>query len=515
MPEVTLTIESTHLTVRRPVIQSVATDVMANFGLGTTFSLHYSGTDDPEDLTITDTNLRQGSGFFENTKIVLTSDVEYVENSRSATVHRLHENKPIFSDKELGVLIAPNYARVKCNLSFNIRCNDKNAALALKSRIRQLFQIDQRSIVHDVKYKYIVPAKVESLLTEIYTLRERVEPYGETQDEYYGKHFFDDVDIVTNLNGSGKALAVNEMQNRIIGDYDFEIAPDKPEVTDGKRYVLNFTYTFEYDEPLSLNVMYPLIVHNQLINNSFFDNTIPYEYAMIPSRASSTVSALDYYTSNNKLTEQFKGVPVPNITDWIPKHHQRDLFGIARLIIIVEKENPRNVINLLDMDDVELNKESIEFIKNNRSLATTYRRSPIYFSLYEGDTKVPDDALTIKEDLTIVTDFDMSLRKRYFLWIAVFEDLATMGSKDIEVLREYPTFTENVLLSLAPELSLPDTKTGKDNQLPSKRQDGILVKKELEEVLLKIHQKRVPRRLDLDYSRRNVGFYLIKAMRNE
>lgn len=512
MPAVLLTIKSTHKTVVRPVIQSVATDLMANFGLGTSFTLHYSGTDDPEDLVVTDSrNTRHGTGFFENTKVLLTSDIEYVENSRSATVHGLTENKPVFLDNDLGLLVSPNYARSKVILSFQIRCNDKTSAYALKSRIRQLFQIDHKCLYHDVKYMYLIPNILNDLLTEIHTLRETQGAYGEDLGKYYKDHFISDVGSVSNKTGSFTQLSVREHQNRILGNYDFIIAPEKPEVTDSKRYVLNFNYEFEFDEPISFNVKYPLIVHNQLISSKYFDNTIPYELAMIDSKPSQTLNALDFYTRNNELTQPHKGLPIPTINDWAPVGHQGSLIGIARLIVICDEDKPYETINLLDLGDVELNTPTIDFIKDNKERVLSYRRAPIYISLYEDGIRIPDSDIYMTDDLTIMTKFRMSVRSRYNMWISAYEDLFIMNPSDIDRLRYHVEFTENILLAQAPELARANSKY----KLPGVRADGVMLKDELLKVLEMLYSKKIPHRSDVDFSRRNLGFYLITAKGNK
>ena len=46
------------------------------------------------------------------------------------------------------------------------------------------------------------------------------------------------------------------------------------------------------------------------------------------------------------------------------------------------------------------------------------------------------------DDLTIMTKFRMSVRSRYNMWIAAYEDLFTMHPSDIDRLRYHVEFTE-------------------------------------------------------------------------
>ena len=130
------------------------------------------------------------------------------------------------------------------------------------------------------------------LLEDIYELREAQEGYDQTKSKYFAitSHR---VHTISNRSGD---VFVTELQNRVLGHYDFDLVPDIPmPESEATKHVLEFRYIVEYDEPLSIFFNYPLLIHNQLLPAHHYDMTRPYELGLRPSDPGFTVAAMDFF----------------------------------------------------------------------------------------------------------------------------------------------------------------------------------------------------------------------------
>lgn len=500
-------IEATDITtsVRKPVIKSLVEDLAAVMGIEQELVIRYSGTDRMDDMQV-----RRGDGLLgrnhDAVAVNVDASVEYTDNTMSQTSNRPMENTHIFHDPQLGVGFAPTYARSLIRFQLGFEFPSKNAAEMQMSRFRQLASQQNRGMIHELKYDYIIPEFCIGLLHEVWTKREAVAGYGDTFKEYLDKHFRKTVGTKSNQAGTHVTFTVNEQQQRVLGFYEFEIAPEKPEAgEDRTKYILKLNYRVEYDEILSFHMAYPLVIHNQPINPLFYETAMPYTLAQRPSDPGFTVAALDFYTKNNDMLQYHKGIPVPLFDQWMPLFRPDHHRGILKILHIFDEENRVDLMDVADIDThVALTDSFVNYMIAEREHVVHQGGAAVFLALYRHNELVKGDRYRLDCDGHLRLNEHADLRTTYRTWVALHTDPLSLGRAAIERMAKHGDFCIDYLLWFNPAISTvkpapgaitPNTTrdTGyRVTALPQIKEDGSVDVNELTEALHLVTRQRLP-----------------------
>ena len=451
-----LPVKDVYRSVRRAVVRNAVIDLAAHMGVKSTINIRYPEGDDREDISMSMFNEQEVDSFGHTMDVLISSSIRTVDHTFATTPMRMTENPPVFRDDDLFVYVSPAYNRVEVELNVEFVFQDKNEALTQMTRVRHMMYRDNRALMHELKYHYLLPEEVSLLLKEIYTLREAQAGYGESIDTYYDNKFDARVFQAASPDGVNVNLAVSELQNRVFGSFDFTLEPDEPEKKDNNvQNSIRFTYRFNYDEVQSMYLQYPILIHNQLLNPTFYNAINPYNLATRPSEPGFTNEVMDSFVNNPKLSENFKGIGVPMVDTWTPLVNPKKAVGLARVLAPVDPDALTYVLNLEDLGDVKLADEVIAYMKDNYSKLTILNSLPLYVCLYDGDHLVDEVDIYVDNQLNVWTHDPRYLRKLYHLWIAVNTNIFALPMEVKKNLASHGHFAQSYLLFVEPAIAEP------------------------------------------------------------
>lgn len=492
--------------VRRPVIKTIITELAATLGIRRNIKVMYPGDDDPEDLPILRSGMGDPDGLGNRVNVMVKANVEYNDNTLADTSRLPVENTPIFHDRRLGVALAPMYARVKLELDLSINFQDKSASMAQQARLRQMASQQNKGMVHELEYTYPLPDYCMELLEDIYELREAQEGYDQTKSKYFSDHFSHRVHTISNRSGEYVTLAVTELQNRVLGHYDFDLVPDIPmPESEATKHVLEFRYIVEYDEPLSIFFNYPLLIHNQLLPAHHYDMTRPYELGLRPSDPGFTVAAMDFFTKNNHVTKHYHGIPIPLNDTWIPKFTPPDQFGILRVLTRVDPNDRYFVLNLRELGELYIEEDILEYIKDNNDLVTNIRSAAVYVGMWRHNEIMGHQRYMVDKDLNVYTTEPMDLRMTYRLWIAYNKETHKLQrrtklrlAKHGHFLQRYMLYMKTKVMDVHVVKGAITPRTTRDTgeryiEMPAVRKDGSMAYNEMDAALHYVAGQKTPK----------------------
>lgn len=502
MPIITVDVESTQHTVTRHVAMGVVYDVAASLGIPYNIRVVYPGSTDPEDLPITVADDGRNKQYDPAMKVLVEVQERFVEKDVATMLLRPNVNPPLFYDEDLGVSITPIYAQTEMTINFQFRFVDRNLAEKTMNDMRRHATLFRDGLMHELRYKYLIPKVELVILKNIHELRESQAGYGEDLSAWFSDHFSDQVTVLSNRSGSSLSMAKEEIQSNVMGQYDFEITPDTPELGESKgTSIMTFSYVFRYDKPISATMKYPILIHNQPLSDDLYDSSVPFvleERLNLPSR----VRALtDTYTNNRYVTGFQMGAPIPIFNDWQPPTVVNGVEGLLRIMLMVDPDDPYSLLNLKELGEVALVESLIEYIKQEKEKIFAHTNSAIHVALYENDKILGADRLTIDSDLTIRTTFEMDLRKHYQLLISLQADLRLLKPSAVERLRKDGGLLIRILKGI--------DSTLRDSELPKTMSGGYVSKVEWDRVVDILTRKRQPIYGEDRYGHFRVGSFII------
>lgn len=448
MPTFALEVPETHDSITRPVTTGIVRDLINYLGLPNTTSVKYTGS--------AGESAQSGSVLAESgeytkfpfqDKVSVDLEETYLEEGVLNTAVSRRDNRPIFDDPQLMVSLRPVYTKTEATLSLRYRATSEVQAQKWRDTIRRRMTQGMQALLHEVIYHYPVPAVFHAVMSEIHSKRELVEGYGETFEEWLRNHYDARMTVLSNLDGSRGIVAIPEKQIQVQGWLSFVTEPDKPEkATEGDTWVVGFDYTYQYDKPTAMVIDYPIVVHNQLLDDKFLNFEKPYNPYNVPRRPSYSGALNDAFSRINYNPEMaFQGVVVPEFDDWKPKGQRYRTVPLFTSLVGVELDDPCQVVNLLDLGDTTLTQPVINHLFRHRSYLTTYLASVFHITVYRGDVAQNGQNFYVDEDLNVRTWEPLSARDVNHVRVSLVTDLRNLSSLAKEALRRDPEVCTQVV----------------------------------------------------------------------
>lgn len=441
MPTVALEIPETYDSVTRPVTSGIVRDLINYFELPNDTSIRYMGSAGEvaqRGSQLADERSNLHFPFGERVDVELTET--YLEEGVLNTAVKRRDNNPVFLDEGLMVAMRPVYTKTEATISFRYRATNKTQAYKWRDALRRRMTQGTQALLHELIYHYPIPPVFHAILREVHGKRESVAGYGESFTQWLEKHYDPRMTVLSNLDGSRGAVAIPEKQIQVQGWLSFESEPDEPEKDrEGDTWLLSFDYTFQYDKVTAMVIDYPIVVHNQLLDDKYLDLEKPYNPYDVPRRPSYTGRLNDSFSRINYNPDTaFQGVVMPDFDDWRPSGNNFKEIPIVTSLIGVELDDPYQVVNLMDLGDVSLTQSVINYLFRERRYLGTYLASPFHVTFYRGKTALSANSFYIDEDLNVRTREPLSPRDVHHVRLSIVTDLRNLSSRAQESLRRDP-----------------------------------------------------------------------------
>lgn len=481
MPNVVYEIPDIETSITRPVVLEVARQLSVIIGIPLSARDLYPGDSDEsyqrgstmEDIASGNDRNRTSLPFRNQLTYSVTENT--FQESMLLTQARRAEANPFFLDKKLKVLIRPVLAPTEVNIELSYRSSSKAKAQQWRNSLESKLMTYGDMNLHSTKFSYMVPLMCVDTLMEVHHLREAVAGYGDAFSKYLADHTDSRLTVVANHAGKKKALTMAMTMSRIIGLYDFTVAPDKgSNESDGATWTTTFSYKFHYDKPIQCNMVYPVAVHNQMLDD---------RYQLVNTNAQIDRTRKEFSSSGNtnyffEAQEQvgrsgalIQSFRVPDNDEFEPDNEVSSTSTIASILCGVE-EGSDIILDLKNIPEFEFLPEVVEYLKESGdwdNLNKPYR-CPYHVSLYKNNMLMDADSVYVTKDLVVRSKNPLSLRDYHQVRIGLVTDIDSIDISSLRRLREYPVALVKTILAmrvtmgelklLSPRIDLTDMMSG-------------------------------------------------------
>lgn len=444
MPHVSVTLAETQQAVTRPVVIDIVNQVCSIVKLPESEIFYVGDTGTAYGAGTAINSVDRHARFTVANRLYIEAEEIRDPATICATPVRVKEHPPIFVDNALGVYMVPQYAKHDLSIKFKYTATSETAARRWKDDIEMNLSAMRLSNLHDITYHYLVPLEYVLLLQHIHTLRERVEPYDQTLEEYLVSCSTNRLTTISNVTGNEARLAVSETQSRVQGFYGFDDAPQPPtrDSNDGV-WTIEFEYKLSFDKPVACDMHYPIMVHNQLIDAVY---TVDYDTnpdtLKKPVRRSKSMGALASFESDTILNDRvnpnayvripyFDDAPIPTLPPGIGP-----TMSVLCELALPDK---RLLLNLNEVDPYLINQDIVKFMMESEY---PYMHKPFHsfmqVLIYRNGKLVSHENFTVDNLLNITYKTDLNPRDQHRVILGIVTDVQLLQRDAIDRLRKYP-----------------------------------------------------------------------------
>lgn len=387
-------------------------------------------------------------------QLAIDVDVTYNEGNISSTAVRQPEQIPIFNDDKLGVIIKPIYSKTDVRINVRYRSSSPTEGKKWRDGIRMHISNMRDVNLHDISYHFGVPNQFINILKEIHRLRENVDGYGQDLQTYLAAHATTRFTTVANQSGSQKQLAIAEKQMRVVGLYDFEIAPEKGDPDDtNSAWITTFSYSVSFDVPIACNMRYPIFVHNQLLDEPFitYENE-SYDIDKVNKAYSMSLGAFAHFDASLPVQLNNEPTKIINIPEFDEFHYTGVLKGTIPLFSVlcsIDETDKRQLLNLKDLGDYGIDSDIMAFLEEEYFYLTKPYKSIFFVSMYKFSGQVPDTEILVDNELNVRSRFrDLSFRINHRVMFSIMKDLTYLDRESLSRLKRHKNAAIKVLKAL-------------------------------------------------------------------
>lgn len=445
MPNISMTVVETDQSITRPIVYDIIDQLQDITKITKDSKIFYPG--DSNRIQTPGSDIDGGtnrSAIFSTNRISFIEvseeyDKDYLSSTSVSNVNQL----PIFLDDKLGVSIAPIYSTNKLSISYKYKTPSKSEAARWRDDFR--FKLSQlRDInIHNITYHYDIPLEFLLVLKFIHENREATLPYGQEFNAYVTSYASTKMTLISDMVGADTRLAVRETQGRVIGRFDVDDIPDKPErdETDG-TWSISFNYIISYDKVIGCNMKYPVIVHNKLLPLKLieFVNKSTNSDKQLKSSANYTQALSDFESDSimNSLKSPDQVLRIPYFDDFVIPSVPAYTASVFLALSIVENDN-RTLLNLNELDELMLDTDILNYIKEVEYpyLGSLYQ-SPFHLTLYRDNYLGREDSLVCDSNLNVIATKDLDIRRQHRVRFSIVDNLTILKKDFFDRVRNYP-----------------------------------------------------------------------------
>lgn len=456
MPNRIVPIKATYESVTRLATLSVAKQVMRRTGLSEDVPVRFpgeTGTDVQPGSTIETTAAK--NLFEHHSKVKITVQEEYKEDAVINSAVRQHDAPYVFEDKALGVVIKPVLSYTAMTINFEYRAATRTEVEAWRNDIKVRLADNRTGMLHELDYHYEVPQFCLTVLAHLHDLRERQAGYGEDLSTYFQRCFTRRATVLTQMNGNGSLMVVAEKAIGVQGWFEF-IEPTEPEKnSDSPSWTVSFNYRFNYHKPVSVNFVYPLVVHNQVIDARLFSTKRPYSLDDRPSLHTETTASYETLSDlNRKVPDPLGGHRVPEWDEWIPERVPNYTTACMTWLLQVDAMQPTMLLDLDELGCHVLEPAFREFLVHEKDHVGRRGQSLVHFTLYCDNIPLDDGDLYLDEKLTLWCKTPLNMRHTYHLRMELVTEYSLFTNRAIQAMQSHGIASLLAFQTLVPALDV-------------------------------------------------------------
>lgn len=457
MPIVTLPVPDSYESSTRPIAVQIAKNLLKSHAAPKGARIVFPGDTgkiaQPKS-TISDKRADENNFLNTDSTVTITVTEEPLEDRilSTAVTKPKEENKFIFFDKELGINMRPVLTPTELTISFRLRFRDKNIAQQHYNNVKTRASLGRAEQLHMLTYHYGVPYQYVYMLTEMWRIRERVDPLNEDMKGWFDRCFSERLTVITNQAGhlDTGVMVIPENQVGVLGWFDFSYQPTKEEREhEGGTYLTGFDYKIQFDKITDMILEYPVMIHNQILPKTIRDDETEETPDTLLQTMQFSKSLFEFMISQQpKYLSGIEGWAYPFFDDWIVSRTPRGVNTLLTVLVEVDPDDKRDLFNIEDIDDFDYDQDVMDFLKTEHEHIARIGKSVFYINMYEGDTSTGFDKVVMDNQLNLRTVDEMSLRINNRVHIGIISDWTMLDQQAVLRLRAVPDVVEILLLNI-------------------------------------------------------------------
>ena len=443
--------------VERPVIYSVIRQIQDATGISSKTQVRYFGED--AKAAQFNSTMTTDPVIHNLWPIVEALTIEVESDFRPEALLTMVINQPdvpfIFLDTDLGFYIKPAYSTEDVTIRFKYKARDRNQAIKWRNEIRTRVGMNRYNLMHTLTYSYHIPDTYIGLIKDVHALREAIGGYGDDFGTYFTNHTTNRLTVLSNQSGSQTLYAVSEQQAGIVGSFDFDGFPDKPQREgENDNHEISFSYKFRYEKPIEAVCRYPFLVHQQFLEEKYIPKPA-YDLVRVFKLLTSSGADIASFQIDNQNDRAIadRGIIIPNFDDFLPAFIPPFTLKVLTALVTITDTDKRSLLNLRELGDFNFRSEVLAFLVGEAPFMTTVTNSVFYCQLYENENALADPSISIDSNLNVVSLTDLDIRKQYRIRLSLVGDFSMVTSQGLARLKAATAAMPTILNAINAALS--------------------------------------------------------------
>jgi len=398
----------------------------------------------------------QFNNFSANTRWSIKVEEKTQEDRILSTSILQTDNPLIFQDHETHVFMKPAYAPTDVTITIAYKATDQSAARMWQNDVRARVSRNRDLRNHFVSYSYLIPTECQLIARKIWQMREAVAPYGETFEEYWNKCISPKARILSDMVGKNKDWGIAETQARVLGYFDWVGEAEKGDKeADNSSWNTGFTYTFKYDCPQNVIMEYPLMIHNQMIDEDYRLTAKPSRVEDYALQYSASAYAFSHFEQGRLIAPLgTPGIAIPDFDEFYPADGSinPDTLRVVTALSSIDTDQPLNLLDMTDLGDYQIDPVILEFMRSEAQWLCKYRYSILNISVYCNEVLMEEGSYSINSDLMVQFRDPQSLRDVFHVRFAIYQRPRLLNQEAKKRMKEHCAATIMILEALDPTI---------------------------------------------------------------
>ena len=380
---------------------------------------------------------------------------------------------PVFADPRAKVNLFEVTIPCAVELQFTIRVKSIELSDAVNTMLFSRYMTGGSVYdYNDIQFSYPIADSLIVLLYKIYKMQADVKA-AMTFQQYLTTGSNDAICLMVNkdrLEGSSE-LVMQRYNTHVLGKVEY--AGDKHETEDinkvSNRYVINFSYFYQFSKPALSRIAYPIMINNNLIEGQYvgkaLNMSIGEATCIHPHR-----SVNDFFYKHNKaqidLDISYPKIQYPYYDDWkrsnamyadietkyqtlfigLLKVHVDPITGVQSLSVDIKNE----IFPLLSAKTGVAIEKLIQELNLDADAFQTYmdmfRRLSIFdIAVFNHDKMIPFGYLSLSDNLVLSVNTTIDITKLYRVVISQIRDISILNNYYIYYMLDNPEYYEDFL----------------------------------------------------------------------
>ncbi len=506
MPTIDVKVQETYSSMTRPIGLGIVKSIVAMTGLPID-RVSFSGLlgKEKDIASLIGTGLGDHSLFRtgSDTKIEVSLSEKFDENYLINTPVHQSDALAIFQDKAISTLLRPIYSRMIATIEVKIRTADYALAQGWINDQKIKYTQGRNEHSHDIEYHYPVPTECLVILKHLHSLRESQAGYNQSWDEWLSKNLSKKATVLTTMAGKSNLLAIKETAVNILGWWEFTDPPENQKSEVGATREISFTYKYQYDQPTHVSMIYPISVHNQMLDMKYVGPEEFTRYGWLEGDKSLTHRVDDVFRKQYMhLDFKLGGVRIPHFDEWYPTKVPLATTTLALALCQILPTDLRTILDLNDLKSFGARDEILSFISKHHDQVFIDNANPFILTLYKNGVPVSYEHLEMGTDLVVKSKYDLDLRSVYHLRLGLLNDLTLLSSTGLDAMRTSPVLCHEILNRL-------DATLLSRNLLPKVLNDRIISKPAMISVVKETNRYYPKTQKALEHVNPRIAFMLV------